>query len=203
MNVAAAAGGACKRLVLASTSPRRRSILSQLRIPFEVVAPTYEENLIVGALPRAAIEEHALGKAMSIARRHPNRTVLGVDTAVVFGDVLYGKPDGIADARRILGELAGHTHHVVSAVCLISAGTRLLRAAETAVTFRACTDAEVAAYVDSGEWEGHAGGYAIQGLGAALVERIDGDYLNVVGLPGALLLELLGEVRPDLLILCP
>jgi septum formation protein len=186
-------------LILASTSPRRREILAQLRVPFEVVVPTYEEAPIAGASPRATIEQHARGKATSVALLHPDEAVLGVDTGVVLGDALYGKPDGAADARRILGALAGRTHHVVSAVCLINAGTAVLRVAETAVTFRDLTEAQLGGYVDSGEWEGLAGGYAIQALGAALVERIEGDYLNVVGLPGAVLLELLEEARPELL----
>jgi septum formation protein len=186
-------------LVLASTSPRRRAILSQLRIPFELATPSYEERSVPGASPWAVIEEHALGKARSVSRLQPARTVLGVDTGVVLGSVLYGKPADAGDARRILGELAGREHVVVSAVCLVSEGVERLRVAETAVTFRPLTRAQVASYVDAAEWEGLAGGYAIQGLGAVLVERVEGDYLNVVGLPATLLLDLLAEARPDLL----
>jgi septum formation protein len=99
----------------------------------------------------------------------------------------------------MLGELAGHTHAVLSGLCLLGDGFAVVEHEVTLVTFRAVADAELEIYLDSAEWEGRAGGYAIQGLGARLVARIDGDYLNVVGLPGALLIEKLAAHAPNLL----
>ena len=167
-------------IVLASTSPQRRAILEQLRIPFRVVPPAYEE---VGDDP----VEHAVGKARSV--EGGGDPVLGVDTVVVLGGAVLGKPADAAEATSMLGRLAGQTHEVVSGLCLRTADWEEVGRAVTAVTFRELTADDIERYVAAGEWEGRAGGYAIQGLGAALVERIDGDYLNVVGLPGALLLD--------------
>ena len=170
-------------LLLASTSPQRRAILAQLRIPFEVVEPDYVEEPGPDAL------EHAAGKARSVDG--DGRAVLGVDTVVVCGGELIGKPADEAEAARMLETLAGRTHEVVSGLCLRTADWEELHTETTEVTFRPLVAREVAHYVASGEWEGRAGAYAIQGLGGSLVERIEGDYLNVVGLPGALLVRLL------------
>ena len=177
------------RLVLASTSPQRRAILEQLQIPFEVEAPTYVEHDPPDADPVRLVRDHAVGKARSVHR--PGRVTLGVDTTVHLDGRVYGKPRDREHAAAMLRELAGQTHTVLSGVCLLSAGAEDVDHAETLVTFRAVEEAELARYVASGEWQARAGAYAIQGLGARLVERIEGDYLNVVGLPGALLLELL------------
>ena len=117
--------------------------------------------------------------------------MLGVDTTVWLDGRVYGKPADAEDAVEMLDALAGRTHHVVSGLCLITPGWEVVEAETTAVTFRTLTPADLAASDATGEWEGRAGGYAIQGRGAALVERIDGDYLNVVGLPASLLVRLL------------
>jgi nucleoside triphosphate pyrophosphatase len=175
-------------LVLASTSPQRRAILEQLGLPFEVVAPRYEER---GDDPL----EHAVGKARSI-QGTGERPVLGVDTVVVCDGVVLGKPGTAAEAERMLETLAGRTHEVVSGLCLRTLGWEEARTETTRVEFRPLTPRDLAAYVASGEWEGRAGGYAIQERGAALVRRIEGDFLNVVGLPAALLVELLAERFP-------
>jgi septum formation protein len=181
-------------LVLASTSPQRRAILDQLGIPFEAVAPVYEETDAPGASPVELVREHARGKARSAAA--PGHVVLGVDTEVVLDGRVYGKPADAAEAGEMLAALAGRTHEVVSGLCLLADGWEAVEHDVTRVTFRRLSDRDVAAYVAEGEWTGRAGGYAIQGAGAALVERIDGDYLNVVGLPGALLVRLLAERLP-------
>lgn len=180
-------------LLLASTSPQRRAILTQLGIPFDVVAPRYEEHDPPEGDATALVCEHARGKAESVAGEAGERPVLGVDTTVVLGGRIYGKPADAGDAERMLEELSGRTHAVVSGLCLIAPGWEVVEAAATLVTFRALTPRDLGLYVASGEWEGRAGGYAIQGLGTALVERVEGDYLNVVGLPGALLVRLLAE----------
>jgi nucleoside triphosphate pyrophosphatase len=172
-------------LILASTSPQRRSILEQLRIPFDVVAPRYDEQ------PGVDPVEHARGKARSVADGAGERPVLGVDTEVSCDGRLFGKPRDAEDAAEMLDALSGQTHEVVSGLCLLTPAWEEIGREVTRVTFRVLTPRDVAAYVASGEWEGRAGAYAIQGVGASLVERIEGDYLNVVGLPAALLVRLL------------
>ena len=171
-------------LLLASVSPQRRAILEQLRIPFDVVAPAYEE---LGDDP----VEHAAGKARSVDGG--DRPVLGVDTVVVCGGEVLGKPADAGEAERMLETLSGRTHEVVSGLCLLTPAWEELARETTRVTFRALTARDIAHYIASEEWRDRAGAYAIQGLGASLVERIEGDYLNVVGLPAALLVRLLGE----------
>jgi septum formation protein len=184
-------------LVLASTSPQRRAILEQLRIPFAAVAPTYVEHDPPDADPVKLVRDHAEGKARSV---HVDGVVtLGVDTTVHLGGRVYGKPVGSDGARAMLHELAGRTHLVLSGLCLLGPGFAVVEHDVTRVTFRELPEAEVDAYLESGEWSARAGGYAIQGLGARLVARIDGDYLNVVGLPGALLIEKLSAHAPNLL----
>jgi septum formation protein len=170
-------------IVLASTSPQRRVILEQLRIPFDAVAPAYEEE------PGGDPVEHAAGKARSVDGG--DRPVLGVDTIVSCQGQVLGKPRDATEAERMLELLAGRTHEVVSGLCLRTHAWEELHSATTRVTFRELTPRDLAHYLESGEWAGRAGAYAIQGFGANLVERIEGDYLNVVGLPGALLVRLL------------
>jgi septum formation protein len=180
-------------LLLASTSPQRRAILEQLGIPFDVVAPDYEEHDPPEADAERLVREHALGKARSVAARAGDRPVLGIDTTVVLGGRIYAKPADIGDAERMLEELSGKTHAVVSGLALVTRGWEIVDAEHTRVTFRALTPRDLASYVATREWEGRAGGYAIQGRGGALVERVEGDYLNVVGLPASLLVRLLAE----------
>jgi septum formation protein len=180
-------------LLLASTSPQRRQILEQLGIPFDIVAPNYDEHDPPEADAVELVKEHALGKARSVADRSDGRPVLGVDTAVVLGGRVYGKPGNAEEAAEMLDALGGRTHVVVSGLALLTTAWEVVDHVATRVAFRPLTPRDVASYVASGEWKGRAGAYAIQGLGAALVEAIDGDYLNVVGLPAALLVRLLAE----------
>ena len=182
-------------LVLASRSPQRRAILEQLGLPFEVVVPEFEEEPTAGA-PVDEVELRAAGKARSVAAVAGERPVLGVDTEVVLSGRVYGKPADAAEAEAMLEALAGRTHEAVSGLCLRTQAWEELHECSTLVTFRPLTPRDLAHYVASGEWEGRAGGYAIQGLGASLVDRIDGDFLNVVGLPGALLVRLLATRFP-------
>jgi nucleoside triphosphate pyrophosphatase len=184
-------------LTLASTSPQRRAILEQLAIPFEAVTPAYIEDDPPDADPAELVRRHAEGKARSV--HVDGRITLGVDTTVVLDGRVYGKAGDAEHATRMLDELSGRTHTVVSGLCLLGAGDDVVAHERTDVTFRLLSPETVAAYVASGEWEGRAGAYAIQGLGGRLVERIDGDYLNVVGLPGALLVSVLESSAPKLL----
>jgi len=185
------------RLVLASTSPQRRAILEQLAIPFDVVSPKYVEDDRPDADPTELVRRHAEGKARSV--HADGQITLGIDTTVVLDRRVYGKAANAAGATHMLDELSGRTHTVVSGLCLLGAGEDVVAHERTDVTFRLLAAGTIASYVASGEWEGRAGAYAIQGLGGRLVERIDGDYLNVVGLPGALLVSILEEHASNLL----
>ena len=185
------------QLTLASTSPQRRAILEQLRIPFEAVAPSYVEDDPPDAEPVELVLRHAEGKARSV--HATGQITLGVDTTVVLDGRVYGKAADRDAARRMLAELSGRTHTVVSGLCLLGLDEELAGHELTDVTFRLLSPELLAIYLASGEWEGRAGAYAIQGLGGRLVERIEGDYLNVVGLPGALLVSLLERHAPKLL----
>jgi septum formation protein len=184
-------------LILASTSPQRRAILEQLRIPFEVVAPTYVEEDPPGLDAVELVRTHADGKARSVYAE--GRLTLGVDTAVVLGGRVYGKPVDRDDAARMLRALSGRTHTVVSGLCVLGPELEAIEHELTGVTFRELTPDALVSYLESGEWQGRAGAYAIQGLGGRLVQRIEGDYLNVVGLPGALLISILERHAPKLL----
>jgi septum formation protein len=182
-------------LVLASRSPQRRAILETLGVPFKVRAvDVVEED---EGVPVAVARENALRKAVA-GKARGDEIVLGVDTLVAIGLEIWGKPPNEDAARETLRHLAGRTHDVVSGVALVDRDGAVRGAtAVTKVTFRPLDEATVEWYLRSGEWEERAGGYAIQGRGGALVERIDGDYLNVVGLPVGTLLGL----WPDLLAL--
>jgi septum formation protein len=173
-------------LILASRSPQRRAILEQLGIPFEV-RPAEVDELEEGD-PEALALENARRKAVAVAA--PGALVLGVDTVVALEGRVYGKPVDADAARATLEALSGRRHKVISGVCVIDGGHERTAQAVTGVEFRALDAPLIEWYVDTGEWHERAGGYAIQGKGAALVTRIDGDYLNVVGLPVAALLDL-------------
>jgi septum formation protein len=193
---------ASARLVLASGSPQRRAILAQLGLDFDVVVPDVEE--VGEGEPAALVIENALRKARAVAARDESpdregygdsmpgadRLVLGADTAVVLDGRVYGKPGDEREAETFLRALSGRDHEVHSGVALVEGGEEQTASAITEVRFRELDASTLRWYLDSGEWEGRAGGYAIQGKGAALVERIDGDYLNVVGLPVSTLLQL-------------
>jgi len=176
-------------LLLASTSPRRREILELLRVPFDAVAPEYEET-------EDDPVAHAVGKARSVLATADGRPVLGCDTEVVCDGRVYGKAANAEEAEEMLESLSGRTHEVVAGLALLTPAWEEVHRDVTTVAFRELTPRDIAWYVASGEWEGRAGGYAIQGQGAALVERIEGDYFNVVGLPTALLVRLLAERFP-------
>ena len=175
-------------LVLASRSPQRRAILAQLGIPFVVSVPEVEE--VGGDNPRELVLENAARKARAVL----GERVLGVDTAVFLDGRVYGKPAGVDEARRLLERLAGRRHEVWSGIALREGGEERVASAVTGVSFRALGARELDWYIASEEWRERAGGYAIQGLGAALVEAVEGDFWNVVGLPMAELLRLAPEL---------
>jgi septum formation protein len=175
------------RLVLASASPQRRAILEQLGVAFDV-RPTEATELDEG-VPATVAQENALRKAAA-ADAPDEAAVLGVDTVVATDLEIWGKPPDETTARETLARLAGRTHAVHSGFAVRRRGEiEAAGVAVTSVTFRALDEVWIDRYVATGEWRGRAGGYAIQGRGAALVRGIEGDYLNVVGLPVAALLD--------------
>jgi septum formation protein len=177
-------------LTLASASPQRRAILQQVGIAFDVRPAGVEEE--TAGDPTEVAEVNARRKAEAV----PGRLVLGADTVVAAGGEILGKPADEAQARAYLERLGGRTHAVVGGFAIAEDGRVVVAGVErTLVSFRPLTPELLDWYVATGEWEGRAGGYAIQGAGAALVTGVEGDYLNVVGLPLARLLDL----RPDLL----
>lgn len=176
-------------VVLASGSPRRRQLLEMLGIPIVVQPASIPEIRAPGEAPVAYAERLAREKAATV----PGRYVLGADTTVVLGGAVLEKPRDPDDAVRMLCALQGRTHEVVTAVALASGGAVRQRTDVTAVTFRPADEPFLRAYVATGEPLDKAGAYGIQGYGAALVERIDGDFFGVMGLPVRLVLELLGE----------
>ena len=176
-------------LVLASRSPRRRAILEQLGVEFRVEVPEVEE--LSEREPRELVRENALRKARAVE----GERVLGVDTAVVLDGRAFGKPRDAAEAERFLRALSGRDHQVMSGAAILEAGAEASAVAVTRVRFRELDERTIEWYLSRGEWGDCAGGYAIQGKGAALVEEIEGDYWNVVGLPVPLLLHMV----PDLL----
>ncbi len=185
-------------VILASASPRRRDLLGLLGIPFQVCAADLDEAAICGgaADAREAAVAAARAKAEAVAGRFPGRTVLGADTVVVLDGVCLGKPRDAAEAEAMLLRLQGRTHTVVTGVAVVDGegGRRLAAREETAVTMLPLSREDVAAYVATGEPLDKAGAYAVQGLGAALVARVEGCYFNVVGLPLARTSLLLREL---------
>lgn len=178
------------RLILASASPRRRELLGQLGVAFEVVPADVDETPRGDEPPREYVGRVAREKAQAVAARHPGTLVLAADTSVVLGRRILGKPGSFEEAMEMLGALSGRTHEVLTAVAL--AGTfEALHVEATSVTMRSPSEAELAWYVGTGEPMDKAGAYAIQGRGGQLVDRISGSASNVVGLPLAQTLQLL------------
>jgi septum formation protein len=182
-------------LFLASKSPRRRALLRELGLPFRALVPDVHEN-IAAPSPRRHATRVAERKVLAVTSRVKHGTIIGVDTIVVLGNRIMGKPANKADARHMLQALSGRTHRVISGVCLLrKPGNRKLLAAETTrVKFRRLSRREIEDYISTREPYDKAGAYGIQGKAGFFVERIDGDYFNVVGLPVALVLRLLKRI---------
>ncbi|MEO8032489.1 MAG: nucleoside triphosphate pyrophosphatase [Gemmatimonadota bacterium] len=177
------------KLILASTSPRRKLLLEMLGIEFEVRPPHIAEFLGPDEDPRRFALRLSREKALAV----PGDLVLGADTTVLLGSQLLEKPVDAADALVILRRLQGQTHEVITSIAVVSGGVVRQATDITRVVFRPCDDDYLRAYIATGEPMDKAGAYGIQGYGAALVERIDGDFFGVMGLPVRLVLRLLGE----------
>lgn len=173
------------RVILASTSPRRREIIALLGLPFDVIAPDFHE-LVSGHRPVAdEVLDFAMGKAAAVARNHPGSIVIGSDTMILVDGSKIGKPNDADEAREILRSLSGKTHVIFTSVAIIdgTGGTGLKTVQEVLVTMRAYSDADIERYLACDESLDKAGAYSIQGQGRALIESIRGDYLAAVGLP--------------------
>ncbi len=184
-------------IVLASRSPQRRALLAAAGVVHRVAASGYGEDDISGLAPRELVAAHAAAKARDVTARigvPDGGGVLGADTAVVAGAAtVLGKPADRDEARQMLTMLSGREHVVATAVCLITSDGEHAFVDEAMVRFRPLGVEQIAWYLERGEWHGRAGAYAIQGSGAALVARVEGDFTTVVGLPIGRLLPLLEE----------
>lgn len=182
-------------VVLASGSPQRREMLERIGLRFSVNVPGVEE--IVHGDPSEVVLANALLKARSVAE--PGILTIGCDTDVVVEGHLIGKPEDELRAHEYVAQLSGRTHEVVSGLAILGPGEDRVRTGTVAtrVTFRRLELAEIDAYVATGEWRGRAGGYAIQGVGASLIEKVEGDISNVIGLPVGLFLSLAPELMPS------
>ena len=181
-------------VVLASSSPRRRDLLSLIGIRHTVSPADTDESLRVGELPEAYAERLARAKAETVANSTPDALIIGADTIFVIDDQVLGKPKDVGDAVRMLGILSGRSHAVMTAVAVTHRG-RTVSAVEIAdVTFRALNESEISNYVATGEPMDKAGAYGIQGFGATIVRRIDGDYFAVMGLSLVRLVALMAEL---------
>ncbi len=183
-------------LVLASASPRRRELLAQAGYAFRIEAADIPEDPLPGEDPIAYVTRLARGKAEAVRSRPANASavVLGADTTVVIEGQILGKPESTADAARMLRLLSGRTHQVITGVSVVSSAQILTAAEVTAVQFHSLSDEEIAAYIATGEPMDKAGAYAIQGRAACWIPRIHGCYFNVVGLPLALVSNLLSTL---------
>jgi len=188
------------RIILASASPRRMELLSQVGCEFTVQASDYYEENSIELPPAQLAVCHARAKAMDVAARSsPDDIVIGADTIVVLQNRIFGKPKGLKDARRMLMELSGQEHHVITGVAVVRGSTVFTDFAVTVVHMRPCRVDEIERYLATGEYRDKAGAYAIQGYGALLIDSISGCYSNVVGLPLTTLDKLLQKAEVSLL----
>ncbi|GAB6991410.1 Maf family protein [Paenibacillus pini] len=194
-----------RRVILASTSPRRQELIASLGLPYEIYPSHADESTSEDWSPAQVVEGLALRKAEAVypafAEREENAVIIGSDTIVVLEDRVLGKPANDQDAIDMLKSLQGRTHNVYTGVACIDAmnGKTIVRHQVTSVTMKTLSDAKIRNYVKSGEPSDKAGAYGIQGLGATLVDRIEGCYFNVVGLPVSMLSDMLSEFGIDIL----
>lgn len=180
-----------RKIILASTSPWRRDIFKKIGVPFTVEESGYEEDLSLPLPPRKLVQHLALGKAKAVAARHKNAVVIGADTIAVLGKEILGKSGTGARARAVLKKLSGKKNIAITGLAIVDSktGRSITRVEETNVYFRKLSDREIDAYVKTREPQNGGGGYTIQGAGAPLIRRIEGDFYTVVGLPLATLVQ--------------
>jgi len=180
-----------KRIILASASPRRKELLENIGLKFEVEPSDYPEDMRSGLSPAELARSISLEKAKAVASKHKKAVVIAADTFIVFRGKIMGKPGTEAEARKMLMRLRGKPHSVITGFTILDTDENRVftKSVETVVYIKNLTSEEVDAYVKSGEPLDKAGAYAIQGLGSIIVERIEGDYFNVIGLPLSALAE--------------
>jgi septum formation protein len=190
-----------KTIILASASPRRKELLEKIGLRFAVEPSNYEEDMPSALEPHEFAQKISLEKAKVVASQHKNAIVIAADTFIIFGGQILGKPHTEKEARKMLETIRGKSHSVITGFSIIDTGTSktLSKSVETKVYIRKLTLAEIDAYVKSKEPLDKAGAYAIQGLGSVFVEKIEGDYFNVIGLPLSALTEALKEFGINIL----
>jgi len=174
-----------KKIILASQSPRRRDLLKQIGLKFETDPSNYEEDMALKMEPNKLAEFLSLGKAKDVAQRHKDSIIISADTIVAIDGEVFGKPKTPERAKYMLQKLSGRAHSVITGFTIIDTGTnkQASKSVETKVYFKNLSENEIDAYIATGEPLDKGGGYAIQGLAALFVEKIEGDYFNIVGLP--------------------
>jgi len=184
-----------KKLILASASPRRRELLQKIGLKFEVDASNCAEEIDPALVPEELVRRISIDKAKAVASRHKNAVIIAADTIGVIGKRVLGKPHTAAEARKMLAQISGKAHLVITGLTVLDTATDkiITKTVTTKVYIKKLTPLEIDAYVATGEPLDKAGAYGIQGLGAVIVERIEGDYYNVVGLPLFTLTEVLKE----------
>ena len=188
-----------RRIILASGSPRRKSLLESIGIEFTVYRPDTDESRFPNESPANYCMRLARSKAFAGAEHFPDSLIIAADTIVVIDGEILGKPHDRPDAVRMLKALQGREHEVITGLAVVSGEREQVHAEHSAVRFRALNDSEISAYVETGECDDKAGAYAVQGLGSLIVEGINGDYYNVVGLPLCALGGMLRAERIDLI----
>jgi septum formation protein len=187
-----------QKIILASQSPRRKKILEQVGLDFDVVVSDFDEAKIKFKTPQEMVEKLSLEKVKIIAKKYPKAIIIGADTTVIFKNEIIGKPKSKADAFRILRLLSGNTHEIVTGFTVIKGNKSITKHVISKVRFKKMTEAEIKAYIATGEPMDKAGGYGIQERGSLFIESIDGDYFNVVGLPIFAVAEALKEFGIDI-----
>jgi len=184
-----------RKIILASSSPRRKQLLGMLGLPFIADPSNYEEDMSLKLAPLALAEVLSAGKTLDVAKRHKNAIVIGADTFIAHKDKILGKPYTPKKARKMLRELSGTVHSVITGFTIIDtkSGKKISKAVETKVYFKKLADREINNYIKTGEPLDKAGAYGIQDLGAIFIRKMEGEYFNVVGLPLFALAESLKE----------
>ena len=178
-------------LILASASPRRRELLARVGIEHRVIPADIDESVRAGEAAVPYAQRVALDKARTVSERHPDAPVLAADTVVAIDGNLLGKPTSAEHARRMIAQLSGRTHRVTTAIAFAAGSDMVARTVTTEVDMRRACDTELDDYVLSGEWQGKAGGYAVQGIAAVFVQCVRGSITNVIGLPLAEVVDVL------------
>ena len=174
-----------KKIILASQSPRRKDLLKQIGLEFEIDPSNYEEDMTLKMEPNKLAEFLSLGKAKDVAKRHKDAIIISADTIVAISGEVFGKPKTPERAKYMLEKFSGNAHSVITGFTIIDTETnkQISKSVETKVYFKNLSEQEIKAYIATGEPLDKGGGYAIQGLAALFVEKIEGDYFNIVGLP--------------------